>query len=212
MEAASQLIADIYTKTPGGCIAFVPSYKFQERLKISFNKKFKTKLDNFFYDEKSAKGDTFELFKARIESSEAKSALLFSVMGGRLSEGINFKDRLARSVICIGMPYPNIKACEIGLKMKFFDEKSKNEKSEFSFSGRDFYESLCTKAVNQSIGRAIRHRGDYSAIFLVDLRFGKNRFLERLPGWIRGSYRAFDGPGDDMFNALDEFYKKLEDK
>jgi chromosome transmission fidelity protein 1 len=35
---------------------------------------------------------------------------------------------------------------------------------------KQYLENLCMKAVNQSIGRVIRHRGDYAAIVLVDCR------------------------------------------
>ncbi len=42
------------------------------------------------------------------------------------------------------------------------------------------------RAVNQSIGRAIRHRNDYAAIVLVDRRFGTERIRGKLPEWIRG--------------------------
>ena len=40
------------------------------------------------------------------------------------------------------------------------------------------------KAVNQSIGRAIRHQGDYAAIVLVDARYGEPRIQRKLPTWI----------------------------
>lgn len=36
-----------------------------------------------------------------------------SVMGGKLSEGINFADELARAIVVLGLPYPNKKAPEI---------------------------------------------------------------------------------------------------
>jgi len=35
------------------------------------------------------------------------------VIGGKLSEGINFSDELARAIVVLGLPYPNIKAPEI---------------------------------------------------------------------------------------------------
>jgi chromosome transmission fidelity protein 1 len=40
--------------------------------------------------------------------------------------------------------------------------------------------------VNQAIGRAIRHRNDWSAIILLDARFGQPSAQQLLPAWIRG--------------------------
>ena len=45
------------------------------------------------------------------------------------------------------------------------------------------------RAVNQCVGRAIRHRGDYAAILMVDKRYGGERIRGKLPGWIRGSLK-----------------------
>ena len=36
--------------------------------------------------------------------------------------------------------------------------------------GAVHYDNLCMKAVNQSVGRAIRHKNDYAAILLLDHR------------------------------------------
>ena len=44
--------------------------------------------------------------------------------------------------------------------------------------------NLCMKAVNQSIGRAIRHKGDYATIVLADQRYAKASVRRRLPQWI----------------------------
>jgi chromosome transmission fidelity protein 1 len=47
--------------------------------------------------------------------------VLISVVGGRLSEGINFSDELARCVVVLGMPYSNIKSADLVEKMNYYD-------------------------------------------------------------------------------------------
>jgi len=41
----------------------------------------------------------------------------------------------------------------------------------------------CRRALNQAVGRCIRHRLDYGAIVLVDERFGQPRFQGQLSRW-----------------------------
>ena len=40
-----------------------------------------------------------------------------------------------------------------------------------TFRGKDYYENLCMRTLNQAIGRALRHKDDYACILLVDERF-----------------------------------------
>ena len=50
--------------------------------------------------------------------------------------------------------------------------------------GQVHYENLCMKAVNQSIGRSIRHSRDYACIVLVDQRYERGSVKGKLPEWI----------------------------
>lgn len=54
-------------------------------------------------------------------------------------------------------------------------------------AGQQHYENLCMKAVNQSIGRAVRHRNDYAAVLLLDQRYTWAHTQAALPSWIRAS-------------------------
>ncbi|EDW62670.2 LOW QUALITY PROTEIN: uncharacterized protein Dvir_GJ16955 [Drosophila virilis] len=108
----------------------------------------------------------------------AGGALLLSVVGGKLSEGLNFADDLGRGVIVVGMPYPNRTAPELKERMRHLDETLG------SGAGNEYYENLCMKAVNQCIGRSVRHIRDYACVYLLDERYASARIQQKLPAWI----------------------------
>lgn len=98
----------------------------------------------------------------------------------------------------VGLPFPNIQSAVWKAKIEHV-EKSAYKKAEQSIqdesrrqamakaAGRDFYENSCMRAVNQCIGRAIRHRNDYAAIVMIDHRYESERIQRKLPAWIRQS-------------------------
>ena len=131
-----------------------------------------------------------------------KGGLILSVVGGKMSEGINFSDKLGRGVVIVGLPFPNAHSAEWKAKLEYVEKAtyerlslaegaaSKSEstkRAEAKASGREIYENACMRAVNQCIGRAIRHQNDYASILLVDKRFGTDRIMRKLPGWIQRS-------------------------
>ena len=109
-------------------------------------------------------------------------AILFSVIGGKMSEGINFSDDMARCVVVVGLPYPDITDPVLIEKMNALD----NLPTDQAITGKSYYQNLCLRAVGQSVGRAIRHANDYAAIVLLDQRYcSDSRVWSGLPNWLK---------------------------
>jgi chromosome transmission fidelity protein 1 len=138
-------------------------------------------------------------------TSGGQGALLFAVIGGSLSEGINFSDALGRGVIVVGLPFPNPHSPEWKAKMEYISAKATNSGSDGKKAAREFYENVCMRAVNQCVGRAIRHRADYAAILMLDRRYSGPRIQAKLPQWIRNSLANSAGVREVEKN-LDEFF------
>lgn len=144
-------------------------------------------------------------YSAAIASGLGRGALLFAVIGGTLSEGINFSDALGRGVVVVGLPFPNPHSAEWKAKMQYISAKETKRGGDGKGAARDFFENACMRAVNQCVGRAIRHKGDYAAIMMLDRRYGTKRIQDKLPKWIRGSLTAGLG-ARDVETELDSFF------
>ena len=65
-----------------------------------------------FEESKDTTEDTFGAYQKSVLDKKIPS-LLFCVIGGKLSEGINFSDDLARCLIVAGLPFANSHSIEI---------------------------------------------------------------------------------------------------
>ncbi|KAK6596950.1 ATP-dependent rna helicase chl1 [Botrytis cinerea] len=244
MDELGRVLVNVCTVVPGGVVVFFPSYRVLDTILARFavvqqgnnNSTSKPKSLLQRLEEKKtvvreAKEESVEEILRRYGNAiaEGKGGLLFSVVGGKLSEGINFSDDLGRAVVIVGLPFPNARTAEWRRRLRFVEEsavarlsgdylgsasssltrlglkggyveKEKDEEVENGETGRsqntepqiqipipheiqaqiahkakeeakDFFENVCMRAVNQSVGRAIRHRGDWAGILMVDERF-----------------------------------------
>ena len=99
-------------------------------------------------------------YYGNIFQEDAKGAILMGVCRGRISEGLDFSDNAARTVIIVGIPYPQMTDSRVVLKQNFLDQKCTNFQlpiEERSLNGKTWYNQQATRAVNQAIGRVIRH-------------------------------------------------------
>lgn len=117
-------------------------------------------------------------------------ALFIAVCRGKVSEGLDFADNNARAVICLGIPFPAIKSPEVDLKMKYNDQRKQKNKN--ILTGNAWYEIQAFRALNQALGRCIRHRKDWGAILMVDARYGQiTRYVESLSKWVISRKKNF---------------------
>ncbi|KAH6567719.1 hypothetical protein BASA62_005934 [Batrachochytrium salamandrivorans] len=179
---------------PEGMLIFLPSYSWLDKLVVRWQQ---TGLQGIL-------GETKQIFiepranaKKEMESlmsnydaacTQGTGAALFCVHRGKMSEGIDFADHRARGVICVGLPFPNIKDIRVLQKREYNTQRAG---SRGLLTGSDWYSMQAYRALNQALGRCIRHRDDWGAIILLDERFSQSRCISNLSKWIRGRTRPW---------------------
>ena len=222
IEALGACLVALAKIVPDGLVVFFPSYSYldevvarwQATASVSAKNLWQQVLEQkpIFREVKSVE-DVLSKYAQSI--SEGKGGLLLSVMGGKMSEGINFSDKLGRGVVVVGLPFPNIQSAEWKAKLEHIEKSIITQgktHNEGKAAAKDFYENACMRAVNQSIGRAIRHKGDFASIVLLDRRYGTSRVANKLPGWIKeglldGSQTNFD----DVVRGIANFFAAKQD-
>ncbi|KAH8064998.1 ATP-dependent DNA helicase [Aureococcus anophagefferens] len=118
----------------------------------------------------------------------APGALLLAVCRGKVSEGMDFADDRCRCVVVTGLPYAPAKDRKVRGKRSFLDDKKRQNRD--GLSGGAWYDQQAARAVNQALGRAIRHRGDFGAVLLCDERFASPGKRSMLSKWIDDSLQT----------------------
>lgn len=180
--------------TPGGILIFFPSYRTLENAfeawqqcgiisKIEQHKSlFKEPKNSDLYQK------TMQAYYNNIFEGERRGAILMGVCRGRISEGLDFTDDAARLVMIVGIPYPMLTDPKVILKKNYLDSRSVMPGAPQhvkNFNGKLWYNQQATRAVNQAIGRVIRHVQDYGAIVLADERYSWGTNKQGISAWLR---------------------------
>ncbi|GAQ88396.1 Helicase [Klebsormidium nitens] len=266
IEELGRLLSNLCTVVPGGLVCFFPSFAYADHVAKSWEAagilaSIRAKKAVFTEPRTAAEVEsTLDRYRACIVGSAGMSsafsagtgsggsgklgkkggAVLLSVVGGKMSEGINFSDDMGRCVVMVGLPYPSKTDPELQERMQYLErgldltqlglspsadglgpETPGGERVGAAVTvrkgrGHEYYENLCMKAVNQSIGRAIRHAGDYASIILVDHRYAPAAGTQpvsgpakKLPGWIQDSL-VTAGTFGEAYKKLHQFFKARE--
>ncbi|CAI4231156.1 unnamed protein product [Auanema sp. JU1783] len=217
-------IESICETVPKGVLVFLPSYKSlkdltQKMRYMAVDRRIRTRKVILEEPRKASElGNIMDQYFAVIKQPQdygtsVDGALLFAVFRGKISEGIDFADDLARVVISIGIPYPYIGEGVIKEKKKYNSEQSKLGVSRI-LNGDQWYNTQAYRALNQALGRGLRHKNDWSALIMLDARL-KNQLQPdaalastRVSKWIRESSIYYTSYGD-FKQSLERFVDNM---
>lgn len=198
---------DLLKITPNGLLYFFPSFSFLDSYAPIFERANKCLPEiqprgyykHLIIEPHNSHQLQFSLdhYKSNVEDG----ASFLAVCRGKVSEGLDFSDKAARCVCIIGIPFPNIKDFQVELHMKWLDSRKPG-------SGRVWFNESASRAINQAVGRAIRHKDDWAAIIFLDARLeGMTGMLSK---WVRDFLKK-DLTWNDVTNQLSIFFAERLD-
>jgi DNA excision repair protein ERCC-2 len=195
-----KIISSCFPLTYGGVLVAFPSYELLEDFQ-KFIERENHKFDAEAFIEKRwmSSIEIHNLYNEFIDKALNSKAYLFCVMGGRLSEGVDYIANAVKVVIIIGVPYakPSEKQTEL---LKYY-EKIFGEKGRlYGYIIPALWSSL------QASGRGIRSEHDTCLLTFADKRYLKLRKL--LPTWINENIRILDIQRleDEVDNSVSMLY------
>lgn len=164
-------ITSICNEFPKNTIVFFPSYNTMTTFRKNgeYPGMSRTLLVE---DQEMTQGALMDLVARFRQGSSRNGSTLFSVMGGRISEGMDFPAEELEIAVIVGIPYPRPSARQRGLQ-NYYENKF----------GKGFEYTVHAPAARkllQAIGRLIRDENDRGVAVILDKR--APRFQEFLPG------------------------------
>lgn len=212
IKALGETIISISRNINGGILIFFPSYSvMDECIRVWKNTNVYGKLETvkpIFIEPKSS--DQFNLISAQYRNSidTTQKGIMMGICRGKASEGMDYSNEYGRCVIITGIPFPPTYNPRIMLQREFQD-KYIPPNGIVRINGQQWYCQQASRAVNQAIGRVIRHKNDYGSIILLDERFSRRDQIDRLSAWLRPYLKEFDNI-NDLINPLTKFFHDLK--
>lgn len=202
IEDVKSALEDIIESSDGNVLIFFQNHEEALRYKSILKCDAPVFLNEVGVSAQAVRDDFFSM------GEKGKKAVLISYMWGTLTEGVDYKDDRARTVVIVGVGYPTL------------DDKCKAVESAYKAEfghGWDYAIGIPTiRKVRQAMGRVIRSPDDYGARILLDLRYvplnslGKYSVFYKFPKEERVE---IVGIGRDFIKqALIKFFNGVNDK
>jgi regulator of telomere elongation helicase 1 len=234
-QSLGHTLTNISRISPGGLLVFFPSYRMMEDCiemwksgEIDSNiwsQICRYKRPVMEPRESSKLKATMKEFYEKVDQKaegDITGAVFFAVCRGKVSEGLDFSNNYGRTVVVTGLPFAQNMDQKVKLKREYLDQQAAHKllnppasspvvqpsapvNTHKPLTGNEWYAQSAWRAVNQAIGRVIRHRNDYGAILFLDERFVGSASTH-LSKWLRPHVHTMRTPGP-MFQAVAKFFQ-----
>ncbi|SHJ52722.1 Rad3-related DNA helicase [Dethiosulfatibacter aminovorans DSM 17477] len=197
-ERVCLLINKYINVKKGNYIIFFPSYSYLKEIHDLYSQYYD--MDNITVQKPNmSEAEYGELISGFYEDDER---IVFSVIGGVLSEGIDLVEDFLIGVMILGVGLPRINF-ESDLVMEYYRERY-NTGFEFSYMYPGFNKVL------QASGRVIRTEKDAGTVLLVDDRYSEQRYRNLFPdSW--NNYKMVNNLSE-LESELTEFWRERKDE
>lgn len=184
VETLTGFLEDVVEGSVGNVLLYFPSYSEAERYYGEVDVEAELLLDRV--------GEPADGIRRLLER-EGKKAV-FTYLWGTLTEGVDFPDSTARTVVVVGVGYPYL-----GERNRAVQEAYSEE---FGDGWRYAVEAPTIRKTRQALGRVVRSPGDYGVRILADARYSSNASRRY------GVYDAF--PTEERREFIEIDYQKVK--
>ncbi len=179
-------LMSIKAKIPGNLAVFFPSFEVLDSVH-----RYMADV-SIFRQRRDMKNVAVERLITDFQKSN--DSIMFAVMGGSLSEGIDYQNNSIKGIVIVGIPLtkPDL---ELSAKISYINKRFSGKGSEYMYTI-----PAVIRAV-QAAGRAIRSESDRAVIVLMDMRYGWRMYSSL----VRSSLPVEETKGY-MF-SIEEFWK-----
>jgi DNA excision repair protein ERCC-2 len=189
-KAIAERLSGIKRRINGNVAVFFPSFQVLKGVRRYID-------GNMITQEEGMSSSAIERILDRLHAST--NAILLGVLGGSLSEGVDYPKNIIKAVVVVGLPFakPNL---ELGAKVAYMDGKFKGKGEEYT------YRIPALIKVIQASGRAIRNETDRAVIVFMDKRYRWSAYISIISSAMKISNRS------DYLEGISEFFSSVGGK
>ncbi len=184
----AQRISEIKASIPGNIAVFFPSFDV-----LNSTMRYLSNASVFVQRRSMGSIETERVLEDFRKSSDS---MLLGVMGGSLSEGIDYPGNLLKGIVIVGVPLSK-PSLETRARINYYDKRFNGKGLEYAYIAPAVVKGI------QAAGRAIRSETDKAVIVFMDKRYKWRAYYNTIQG-------ADVYSGDDYISKIREFWSRAQ--